>query len=267
MTQAGQDRQGPGRAPASHDVRARPSQPGREAAPAGNASRSTVGGRDAPAAAGRDTSPRAGPDAAGGSGATRRVCAWCGGPFPARARRDAIGCGAVPAVRPGTGSCARPGRPDPSRVAARYALASTADPAYPGNAWRYRSHPDYAGEVDHTALISRLPGYGRGSRCPPPPKRCPRCWPCARPGCGWRPGTAANAPPPAGHLCAPGNPSSTAGGRQVIRDRLQATTHRFDRLRRRPGHHPARPGDRRQTRRSVPVDLRSARRRARRHPR
>jgi hypothetical protein len=31
-----------------------------------------------------------------------------------------------------------------------------ADPPYPGCAYKYRNHPDYAGEVDHAALIERL---------------------------------------------------------------------------------------------------------------
>ena len=34
-----------------------------------------------------------------------------------------------------------------------------ADPPYPGNARLYRGHPDYAGEVDHAALIRRLGPY------------------------------------------------------------------------------------------------------------
>ena len=34
-----------------------------------------------------------------------------------------------------------------------------ADPPYPGNARLYRGHPDYAGEVDHAALLSRLATY------------------------------------------------------------------------------------------------------------
>ncbi|MFI0373456.1 hypothetical protein ACH35V_36830 [Actinomadura sp. 1N219] len=34
-----------------------------------------------------------------------------------------------------------------------------ADPPYPGNARLYRDHPDYAGEVDHAALIDGLAGY------------------------------------------------------------------------------------------------------------
>jgi hypothetical protein len=31
-----------------------------------------------------------------------------------------------------------------------------ADPPYPGQAYRYKDHPDYAGEVDHAQLIGRL---------------------------------------------------------------------------------------------------------------
>ncbi|MFI6388700.1 hypothetical protein [Nonomuraea sp. NPDC050540] len=34
-----------------------------------------------------------------------------------------------------------------------------ADPPYPGNARLYRGHRDYAGEVDHTALIATLASY------------------------------------------------------------------------------------------------------------
>ncbi len=34
-----------------------------------------------------------------------------------------------------------------------------ADPPYPGKAWLYRDHPDYAGEVDHAALIGHLAAY------------------------------------------------------------------------------------------------------------
>ncbi|HEX5120471.1 MAG TPA: hypothetical protein VFW65_35265 [Pseudonocardiaceae bacterium] len=34
-----------------------------------------------------------------------------------------------------------------------------ADPPYPGKAHLYRGHPDYAGEVDHAALIRRLSTY------------------------------------------------------------------------------------------------------------
>lgn len=34
-----------------------------------------------------------------------------------------------------------------------------ADPPYPGMAHFYVDHPDYAGEVDHAALLERLGGY------------------------------------------------------------------------------------------------------------
>jgi len=34
-----------------------------------------------------------------------------------------------------------------------------ADPPYPGKAWMYRDEPEYAGEVDHRALVSRLQQY------------------------------------------------------------------------------------------------------------
>lgn len=34
-----------------------------------------------------------------------------------------------------------------------------ADPPYPGKSHLYREHPDYAGEVDHRALVLSLAGY------------------------------------------------------------------------------------------------------------
>lgn len=34
-----------------------------------------------------------------------------------------------------------------------------ADPPYPGCAHLYKNHPDYAGEVDHAALVERLSRY------------------------------------------------------------------------------------------------------------
>lgn len=36
-----------------------------------------------------------------------------------------------------------------------------ADPPYPGRAHLYEGHPDYAGEVDHEALIEHLNGWKR----------------------------------------------------------------------------------------------------------
>jgi hypothetical protein len=35
-------------------------------------------------------------------------------------------------------------------------LIAYADPPYPGKAWRYADHRDYAGEVDHAELVARL---------------------------------------------------------------------------------------------------------------
>jgi hypothetical protein len=56
-----------------------------------------------------------------------------------------------------------------------------ADPPYPGNARLYRDHPDYCGEVDHAALITRLEGYD-----------------------GWALSTSAEALPDILALCPPG---------------------------------------------------------------
>jgi hypothetical protein len=96
------------------------------------------------------------PSDASRPGLIRRVCAWCEQPIPERARRDAICCsvrcrqarhrftravGHARSVAPGT---------------LRLAYA---DPPYPGNARLYLDHADYAGEVDHAALIRRLTSY------------------------------------------------------------------------------------------------------------
>ena len=86
-----------------------------------------------------------------------RVCAWCEGPIPVRARRDAVCCSVrcrqarhrfLRAV--GRAEAVAPGR------SLRLAYA---DPPYPGKARLYRDHPDYGGEVDHAALIGRLAEY------------------------------------------------------------------------------------------------------------
>lgn len=93
------------------------------------------------------------------SGSERRVCAWCEGTIPPRARRDALCCSTrcrqarhrfVTAV--GRGAVAFSSS-SPLRLA-------YADPPYPGMAARYyRDHPDFGGEVDHQALIRRLSTY------------------------------------------------------------------------------------------------------------
>lgn len=87
---------------------------------------------------------------------TRSACAWCSGAIPAGARRDAICCSKrcrqarhrfLRAV--GTAEAAA----HPLRLA-------YADPPYPGRSARYyRNHPDFAGEVDHAALIASLAAY------------------------------------------------------------------------------------------------------------
>lgn len=82
-----------------------------------------------------------------------RACAWCDGEISATARADAVTC---------SKRC-RQARHRFERLAVARSRASTplrfayADPPYPGTARRYyRDHPDFAGEVDHAALLSRL---------------------------------------------------------------------------------------------------------------
>jgi hypothetical protein len=88
---------------------------------------------------------------------TRRVCAWCNGPIPATARRDAVCC-SVRCRQARHRFTRAVGHAAP--VAGGRALRlAYADPPYPGKAWIYRDHPDYAGEVDHAALIRRLGPY------------------------------------------------------------------------------------------------------------
>lgn len=89
----------------------------------------------------------------------RRLCAWCRAEIPPGTRRDAVTCSqpcrqARHRFRTGVGVA-------PAGVAGGHALRLVyADPPYPGNAHRYYAdHPDYAGEVDHAALIRRLSTY------------------------------------------------------------------------------------------------------------
>jgi hypothetical protein len=108
-----------------------------------------------------------------------RPCAWCSEPIPPRARRDSICC---------SKRC-RQARHRFARAAGRALAASGsqpvrlayADPPYPGKAYYYRGHPDYAGEVDHAALIRRLSTYD-----------------------GWALSTSAEALPAVLALCPPG---------------------------------------------------------------
>ena len=125
--------------------------------PTADASRRFQLTRDAPGLAGNDTSrPGAPGDAPRPAGTTGRVCAWCAGPIPVPARRDAVCC----SVR------CRQARHRFTRTVGRAAVEAGhplrlayADPPYPGNARLYRGHPDYAGEVDHAALTRRLDQY------------------------------------------------------------------------------------------------------------
>jgi hypothetical protein len=115
-----------------------------------DASCGTAAERDAShlAAAERDASSR--------TGATLRICAWCRGPIPAAARRDAVCCSTRcrQARHRFTSTVGRAPVADGRPLRLAYA-----DPPYPGKAWLYRGHPDYAGEVDHAALIRRLSTY------------------------------------------------------------------------------------------------------------
>ncbi len=89
--------------------------------------------------------------------ATRRLCAWCGGPIPAKARRDAVCCSVR--CRQARHRFGRAVSHAQAVAGGRPLRLAYADPPYPGNARLYRGHPDYAGEVDHAALIRRLCGY------------------------------------------------------------------------------------------------------------
>jgi len=96
-------------------------------------------------------------DASGAAGETRRLCAWCELPISPGTRRDAVCC----SVR------CRQARHRFTRAAGQADTASGgqpmrlayADPPYPGNSRLYQGHPDYAGEVDHAELITRLADY------------------------------------------------------------------------------------------------------------
>lgn len=86
-----------------------------------------------------------------------RPCEWCTGPIPPGARSDAI-------------TCSQRCRQARARFARAVGYASRdtgaplrlayADPPYPGRSRKYYGeHPDFAGEVDHAALLSQLATY------------------------------------------------------------------------------------------------------------
>ena len=145
-------RQGPGRAPASHDFRGRPSPAGRQ--PPSTTRRvplwrNTTRRRPRDETRHLELNPRTpadpGADAAGRGAAGRSL-------------RGLSGCGVLfgPLPRPGTGS-AREGRAD--RRGWPPATPRLRRPALSGQRRLSRGHPDYAGEVDHAALLRRLAGY------------------------------------------------------------------------------------------------------------
>lgn len=86
-----------------------------------------------------------------------RVCDWCKGPIPVSVRRDAVCCSKR--CRQARHRFRRAVAYAESAGAGRPLSLAYADPPYPGKARLYRDHPDYAGEVDHAALIARLGGY------------------------------------------------------------------------------------------------------------
>jgi hypothetical protein len=84
-----------------------------------------------------------------------RPCVWCGGPIVAT-RRDALTC--CKSHRQAAHR-AKISRADQVAAAEPLRLAY-ADPPYPGKAKScYGDHRDFAGEVDHFALLSHLQGY------------------------------------------------------------------------------------------------------------
>ena len=123
---------------------------------AGQPSCSTAVERDASTADPDDASRAArGGRVASRGRETLRICAWCEGPIPAAARRDSVCCSVrCRQARHRFNTAA--GRAE-SVAGGRTLRLAYADPPYPGNARNYyRDHPDYAGEVDHAALIRRL---------------------------------------------------------------------------------------------------------------
>ena len=84
-----------------------------------------------------------------------RPCAWCRGRIPETSRVDARHCSTRCRQ---AGHRARIRRVELEATGRPLRLAY-ADPPYPGKASIYRDHPDFAGEVDHRELLSRLATY------------------------------------------------------------------------------------------------------------
>jgi len=83
------------------------------------------------------------------------TCAWCSRPIPPGKRSDSVCCSkrcrqARHRFTRDVGSASAVATGHPRRLA-------YADPPYPGRARKYYGqHPDYAGEVDHAALVASL---------------------------------------------------------------------------------------------------------------
>ncbi len=84
-----------------------------------------------------------------------RACSWCRSRIRETSRVDARYCSTRCRQ---AGHRARIGRLELEATARPLRLAY-ADPPYPGKASIYRGHPDFAGEVDHGELLSRLATY------------------------------------------------------------------------------------------------------------
>jgi len=88
-----------------------------------------------------------------------RSCAWCRGPISESMRADAVCC-STRCRQARHRFISGVGAPDPSFVDELRIRIAYADPPYPGKSKKYYGeHPDYAGEVDHEALIRDLAKY------------------------------------------------------------------------------------------------------------
>ena len=184
---------------------------------AAGASLLTVVEHDASLAA-EDGMSAAGPHDASRPGGTRRLCAWCQGPIPERARRDAICC-SVRCRQARHRFLRATGRAGPV-AAGRPLRLACADPPYPvrpGCTGATRTTPGKAG---HAALPRRLAGYN-GPALSTSAEALPGVLALCPPGvrvAAWHRGerpTASRWPLQAWE------PVIYAGGRQIIRDRLQ----------------------------------------------